>query len=140
MGSPDPSDFARVMKEARGRAAQMGLSNAEVARRAQLDPATVGDFFSGKRWPRAATRNKIEVALGLVPGALEAAAEGRDLEGVDVASAQTLVVVVPDSVPLGSLSESQVDYLRSAATLGLMRAYAEIEVQRLRSEQMDQTS
>lgn len=140
MGSPDPSDFARVMKEARGRAAQMGLSNAEVARRAQLDPATVGDFFSGKRWPRVATLNKIEVVIGLESGSLEAAVEGRELSGADVSDVQTLAVTVPDSVPLESLSESQVDYLRSAATLGLMRAYAEIEVQKLRSEQMDQTS
>jgi len=137
MGRPDPSDFARVGKEARGRAAQMGLTNAEVARRAQVDPATVGNFFNGTSWPRRAQLSKIEDVLGLEPGALTAAAEGVEINSVELVDPQTLTVSVPDSVPLADLSEPQLDYLRSAATLGIMRAFSEIEVQQLRANAAD---
>lgn len=137
MGRPDPSDFSRVGKEARGRAAQMGLSNAEVARRAHVDPATVGNFFNGTSWPRRSKLSKIEEVLGLEPGALTAAAEGAEITTVEVVEPQTLTVPVPDSVPLADLSEPQLDYLRSAATLGVMRAFSEIEVQQLRANSPD---
>lgn len=46
-----------------------------LARQSDLDPATVGDFLKGLRWPRTATRGRIEDALGIQRGTLQLVAE-----------------------------------------------------------------
>lgn len=42
----------------------------DLARAANIDVVTVSTFLSGERWPRRATRSKIEAAFGLPPGTL----------------------------------------------------------------------
>ena len=56
---------------------QQQLNVRDLATRAELDPGTVGDFLAGHRWPRIATLGKIESALGLNPGDLQAFADER---------------------------------------------------------------
>lgn len=41
-----------------------GLTNLELAARAKVDPKTVNDFLSGKRWPQRVKRAAISTALG----------------------------------------------------------------------------
>lgn len=48
------------------------------ARKAKLDPGTLGDFLDGRHWPQARTRNKIEKALGWPSGRISDLADGID--------------------------------------------------------------
>ena len=50
-------------------------TNGDLASNSRTDPATIGDFLAGRRWPRPATLGKIEDALGLTPGTLAALGE-----------------------------------------------------------------
>jgi hypothetical protein len=45
-------------------------------RQTDLDPGTVADFLKGERWPRTATRSRIEDALGVDRGTLQMIADG----------------------------------------------------------------
>ena len=56
--------FARKLKE---RADQLGISNAEAARRCELDERRYGHYASGRREPDLATLTKIARALGTTP-------------------------------------------------------------------------
>ena len=47
-----------------------GWNAVDLARAAQIDVVTVSTFLSGERWPRRATRSKIESAVGMAPGSL----------------------------------------------------------------------
>ena len=58
-----------------GEMAKRRWSQARLAREAGVDPATVGDFVNGRRWPIVPTLAKIEAALGLTPGTLAAIGE-----------------------------------------------------------------
>jgi transcriptional regulator with XRE-family HTH domain len=53
-----------------------GMSQAELARRTNLDNGTIGDFLRGERWPRSDTLASIERALDLRRGVLESIAAG----------------------------------------------------------------
>jgi transcriptional regulator with XRE-family HTH domain len=53
-----------------------GWGQADLAREAKVDPATVSDFLSGARWPQLRTQGKLETALGLPLG--EIASLGAD--------------------------------------------------------------
>lgn len=105
----------------------MGLTNAEVARLAKLDPQTVGDFFAGRRWPRPKTLAKLEQVLDLAPGQLAVDAEGLEMR-IDVQEPRgfSLEVILPDYIKDAGLSESQIDYMRTAAQMGALRAFADI--------------
>lgn len=50
--------------------AEMTWNQADLAREAGIDPATIGDFLAGKRWPQTRSRALIEQALHLNPGTL----------------------------------------------------------------------
>jgi hypothetical protein len=53
-----------------------GWNRTDLAREAGVDPGTVADFLDGSRWPQAATRGKLELALKLDPGEIAREAEG----------------------------------------------------------------
>jgi len=73
----------RESRERAGRAvaneiAERGWNSADLARHADIpDPATVREFIDGKRWPRGATRAKIEAALDWQTGHLDDIAKAR---------------------------------------------------------------
>ena len=46
---------------------------------AGIDAGTAGDFLNGKRWPRAASRTKIEAAIGWGAGTIERVGNGGPL-------------------------------------------------------------
>lgn len=46
--------------------------------RPPVDAGTIGDFLSGKRWPKTGTQGRIEKALGWKPGTLNAIARGAE--------------------------------------------------------------
>ncbi|MGY1946657.1 helix-turn-helix domain-containing protein [Nocardia asiatica] len=48
----------------------LGMDQARLAERAEVDPKTVRSLEKGERWPREASRSKIEDALGLPSGTL----------------------------------------------------------------------
>lgn len=76
--------------------ARLGWSQAELARKAGINSATVGDFLAGGRWPQRATRNKIESALGLPAGTLaEETEEGADDEAPMTAGSEIADVSTP---------------------------------------------
>ncbi len=78
--------------------AARGLSQRQLARDAAIDPATLGDFLRGGRWPQMGTRNKLEVALGFDVGSLELIAEG----GADDEAPMTTSSEIADvSTPTG---------------------------------------
>jgi hypothetical protein len=54
----------------------------DIARESGVDVGTVSDFLSGQRWPRAATRARIERALSWPPGAINDIAAGRPVNDV----------------------------------------------------------
>jgi transcriptional regulator with XRE-family HTH domain len=55
---------------------ERGWNVRDLAREADLDPGTVGDFLAGTRWPRMGTRGRIEKALGIDPGELDRTRRG----------------------------------------------------------------
>lgn len=59
--------FGKKLKE---RAEQLGISNAEAARRADLDERRYAHYASGRREPDLATLVRIAKALGTHPNAL----------------------------------------------------------------------
>lgn len=61
--------------------AEKELSRSDLARRAGIDPGTLGDFLDGHRWPKAPTQGKVERAVGWEPGTIAAVQAG---EPVDV--------------------------------------------------------
>lgn len=54
------------------------MTQRQLALTAQVDIKTIYNLESGERWPQAATRAKIEKALGWVVGSLEALADGQE--------------------------------------------------------------
>lgn len=62
----------------------------DLASHAGADPATVGDFLAGKRWPRVGTLGKIEDALEMTRGTLAALGEEQSIPGESPSPASTL--------------------------------------------------
>ena len=56
--------------------AEQGLSQADLAALAGVDPGTVSGLETGRRWPRAGQQVRIEKALGWEPGRIERIARG----------------------------------------------------------------
>lgn len=64
---------------------ERGYTAAALAREANVDPGTVGDFLNGKRWPRREKMAAMERALLLTPGTLTQLSEGGAGEGESIA-------------------------------------------------------
>lgn len=60
---------------------QLGLTQAELAKRARVDLSTISTFFNGHHWPQARTRAKLEAALRWPIGTLGDIAAGRTPPG-----------------------------------------------------------
>lgn len=60
---------------------QLGLTQLQLAERAQVDVTTVSTFFNGHHWPQARTRAKLEAALGWPVGTLADLAAGGQVPG-----------------------------------------------------------
>ena len=56
--------------------AEKGLSQADLAALAGVDPGTVSGLETGRRWPRAGQQIRIEKALGWESGRIERIARG----------------------------------------------------------------
>lgn len=69
-------DRARAGQYVAARRGRLGLSQDDLAARAGIDPKTLRDLETGKRWPRAKTRTAIEDALDIETGDLLRLAEG----------------------------------------------------------------
>ena len=63
MPTVNPEQRQRASLAVRARMNHLQLTVPELARRAGVDPDTVQTLLSGKRWPRATTRNQICQAL-----------------------------------------------------------------------------
>lgn len=74
--SPDPSAAARAVRD---QLARLQRDPAWLARVAEVDQGTVGDFLAGNRSPRLSTMAKIEGALGWEPGTIDRLTKGADL-------------------------------------------------------------
>lgn len=59
-----PDERRRVSLAVEERMRELGMTNAELARRAGVDPTTVRAFLRARRWPHASTRRKLADALG----------------------------------------------------------------------------
>lgn len=55
---------------------RLGLTQLQLAQRAQVDVSTLSTFFNGHHWPQARTRAKLEAALDWPVGALQEIAAG----------------------------------------------------------------
>lgn len=60
------------------RMADLGIDKTALAKEADIDYGTAGDFLNGKRWPRLPTLAKIDKALGWEPGTLASVASGSE--------------------------------------------------------------
>ena len=60
------------------RRTELGISRAELARRAEVDPKTVQSLEQDARWPLDVNRARIEAALGWAPGSLDAIRNGNE--------------------------------------------------------------
>lgn len=63
-----------------GAMAEQQLSRSGLARKAGVDPGTLGDFLDGNRWPKAPTQGKVERAVGWEPGTIAAVAAGEQVD------------------------------------------------------------
>jgi transcriptional regulator with XRE-family HTH domain len=59
-----PDEQRRAGRAVADRMAELGMSVAELAEKAGVDPTTVRAFLAGRRWPHASTRAKVARALG----------------------------------------------------------------------------
>lgn len=73
--SPDPTAGARAVRD---ELARLQRDPAWLARAADVDQGTVGDFLAGNRAPRLSTMAKIEAALGWEPGTIDRLNRGAD--------------------------------------------------------------
>ncbi|TDD60910.1 transcriptional regulator [Actinomadura rubrisoli] len=71
-------DLERVARLIAARRGELGLTQEEVAERAEVDRKTIYNLEAAERWPQAKTRSRIERALRWYPGDLQRAAEGQD--------------------------------------------------------------
>lgn len=69
-------DRQRAARYVAARRAALGLTQDELAERAEIDPKTVWNLERGERWPRTGTRSKLEAALGWDEGDIHLVAEG----------------------------------------------------------------
>lgn len=77
------TDRERAAAYAQVRRNQLGMSQQRLADTADLDIKTVNNLETGKHWPRAKNLARLDRALELKPGGLQAAAEGREPELLD---------------------------------------------------------
>lgn len=107
--------------------AELRLSIAELARRADVDQGTVGDFLNGKRWPRSDTRGAIETALEWQAGAIGSLAEGQlPYVGPEVQDPDGGVLLdLPDEA-LAGLSDLEREEVLAAAKETALRKAREI--------------
>lgn len=68
---PMDEAMAAAIEAISDRMSELRWSKAELARQAGVDANTIGDFMSGKRWPRRDTRRALERALGFGDGYIE---------------------------------------------------------------------
>lgn len=66
--------------------AAKGWNVRDLVRESGVDAGTLGDFLSGQRWPRIATRGRIESALGWDPGTISAIEDGENVGPPDQAA------------------------------------------------------
>lgn len=94
-----------------------GWNVRDLARAADLDPGTVGDFLAGLRWPRMGTRGRIESALDLPAGELQRIRNGEPT--VTGQNPQPAPEIDPRPVGLGldaeaaDLRDEQVEAIRA---------------------------
>lgn len=69
-------DRARAAQYVIARRGSLNLTREQLAELAGLDVKTIYNLESGERWPQAKTRGKIEKALRIDYGSLQAVAEG----------------------------------------------------------------
>lgn len=108
-----------------------GWNVVDLAREADLDAGTVGDFLAGKRWPQIATRGKIAVALGWTADSIDRLAQGLDpvtADGETVGRGGQDAGVLLDLPPevLEGLSPAARDEVITAAKLSALQTAREI--------------
>nr|WP_062336095.1 helix-turn-helix transcriptional regulator [Herbidospora sakaeratensis] len=69
-------DVAAFVTQRRG---ELGMTQTELAAASSVDVKTIYNLESGEKWPQAATRARVERALGLSPGTLHEIREGGDV-------------------------------------------------------------
>lgn len=112
---------------------ELRLTAAELARRADVDQGTVGDFIAGNRWPRSDTRAALEKALDWWPGLIDAIIRTKevpaDVEIGHVSARRNGVLLdLPESA-LEGLSDVERQEVRAVATEAALRRAREIRQQ-----------
>lgn len=72
---PTPAGHDNARRAAIAAQATKGWTNAQLAKAAGTDPATIRDFLDGSRWPKPPTLAKLDEAFGWTPGTLAAIGE-----------------------------------------------------------------
>lgn len=102
----DDDHRARARQRVSDEMVKRSLGPVELARVAGVDPATVGDFLNGRRWPQPGNRHKIAVALGWAPEGIDLLVRGEEPSGAgdhETVSAPTQDDDVLLSMPPGAL-------------------------------------
>jgi lambda repressor-like predicted transcriptional regulator len=91
--------------------AKIPMSPTDLSRKAGVDPDTVADFLSGRRWPQVGNRHKIAVALNWTPESIELIVGGGEPV---VAGAETVGADDQDAGVLASLPPEALEGLDAA--------------------------
>lgn len=114
-----------VRNAIRTRMAVLGWANVDLARAADIDPGTVGDFLNGKvNWPQRPKRTAMEKALGWEMGTMDAMRHG----GAVVPDEESLAGVLLDlpEEAYSDLAPAEREEAISAAKAAFMQRAREI--------------
>lgn len=93
--------------------ASRGWNAVDLADAAEVpDPATIRTFLDGSSWPWGSTRSRIERALGLEPGQIEAIAKGRAPVAVAVETDPVVDAIRRSDLPRAAKAELEMHYYR----------------------------
>lgn len=128
MPTPGQRRAGELVRQARG---ELGISQADLAEQASVDPGTLSALETGKRWPRGQQRAKISRALGKPPSWLDDAAAGELANGTPVPSGPRKSAADPGqlmgwfAVRARHAGHSPDEIVQAADDIGLSRYTAE---------------
>lgn len=116
---PPQRDLQAAAAAVEAAAGEKGWTIKDLATAAGIDPATVTDFLSARRWPRMNTRGSLEKALGWPAGTIAQVAAGGAAPG--------LVDLEAESADELAAEARRLTDRQRAALLELVRAVVEAD-------------
>lgn len=116
-------DRERAAAYVQVRRGQMGMTQADLAEAAEVDPKTINGLETGRSWPRPTTLAAIERVLRLEAGSLDAVARGGRAVVLDDSAGEHNVTDEADALLLDHLTD--LDYLTDEDVTTLMHLWSD---------------